>query len=110
MIKSISYELGYAPSVTLTTNGSGLPVIDGNHTIASKDCYDCRYDRLATMPLFQNVVITMVSLCSAYVTLAYLSAKSPIWEPLYFLYYISYVLKRKDLTTTLLHQEEGCAL
>jgi hypothetical protein len=51
MIKPVSQGLGYAPPVTLTTNGSVLPVPgNGNLVFVLKHCYD----HLVTLPLSQK--------------------------------------------------------
>lgn len=63
-----------------------------NHAFASGSC--CKH------------VMLIFCFCDP----CYLPAKSPIWELLYFLYYISYILKQKDLKATLVHQEEGRTL
>ena len=58
-----------APPVTLTTNGSILPVPDNcNHTFVSKSCYN----HLAALPLFQKVVmVTLLRLPVAMTTYFY---------------------------------------
>ena len=53
MIKSVSQGLGYAPPVTLTTNGSVLPV--PGMTIVSLFQRGV-YSHLAALPLFQRVI------------------------------------------------------
>lgn len=60
MAKTVSQGLGYAPLVTLTTNGSVLPVPE-----------------MTIMSLFQEVVRTNL-LCSAPLTLPIFPDKSPI--------------------------------
>ena len=80
MIKSVSQGLGYAPPVTLTTNGSVLPVPgNDNYAFVSKGYYGhlllgplvgittlqppCNHvfvlscnDRLTTLPLIQKFI------------------------------------------------------
>ena len=50
MIKSVSQGLGYAPPVTLTTNGSVLPVPG----MAIMSLFQKVNNHLAALPLFQN--------------------------------------------------------
>lgn len=63
MIKYSSQGLGFAPLVSLTTNGSILPV-----------------PGMTVMSLFQEVIRTNLLRCSAPVTQPILPARSPIWN------------------------------
>ena len=99
MIKSVSQDLGYAPPITLTTNGSVLPV-PGMATVSQKvnnypaplplfwmGCYGylgmstCGYIHpVPIMALFLEVIMTnLLCLWSAPITLPISLAKPPIW-------------------------------
>ena len=66
MIKSVSQKLGYAAPISLTINGSVLPVPGyGNHIFITKDLFllqPCYY-ALVSEGSYDDLVMLMVCIC-----------------------------------------------
>jgi hypothetical protein len=86
MIKSVSQGLGYPPPITLTTNGSILPVPgNSNQAFVSKGYYD--HLVMATLQTclcftrggYDQLVMSMFHFCNLPICLPY---PPPIWKPL----------------------------